>query len=114
MNNLTYKGYTGSVEYDSASDCLCGKVLGMNKDSITYEGKTLNELKADFMTGIDSYIEGCAELGIEPRKAFSGSLNVRLSPDIHSRIALMAQEAGVTINAFIKKTLEDQLRMSHN
>ncbi len=113
MDHLTYKGYIGSVEYNASDDCLCGKVLGMSKDSITYEGKTLEELKMDFIAGIDSYLEGCAELGIEPRKSFSGSLNVRLSPDIHSRIALMAQEAGMTINAFIKKALESQLDMIH-
>ncbi len=113
MDHLTYKGYIGSVEYDAANDRLCGKVLGMSKDSITYEGKTLEELKTDFIAGIESYLEGCAELGVEPRKSYSGSLNVRLSPDIHSRIALMAQEAGMTINAFIKKALESQLGMMH-
>lgn len=109
MDNLEYKGYFGSVEYSKADNCLVGKVLGMTKDSITYEGDNINELKADFEAGIDSYIAGCEELGIKPRKAFSGSLNVRLSSDVHSRIALLAENAGVSINAFIKKTLEEKV-----
>ncbi len=109
MDYLKYKGYLGSVEYSEADNCLEGKVLGMSKDSITYEGNTIDELRADFEAGIDSYIEGCKELGIEPRKAFSGSLNIRISPEVHGRLAMLAQEAGVSINAFIKEILRKQL-----
>ena len=58
MDNLEYKGYFGSVEYSKDDNCLIGKVLGMNKDSITYEGNDINELRADFEAGIDSYLEG--------------------------------------------------------
>ena len=62
MDYLKYKGYTGSVEFNATDDCLHGKVLGMTKDSITYEGETVSELKTDFQNAIDSYIEGCQEL----------------------------------------------------
>ena len=109
MDNLEYKGYYGSVEYSKANNCLLGKVLGMSKDSITYEGNDLAELKADFEAGVDSYLEGCAELGITPRKAFSGSLNVRISSEVHSRVALFADKTGKSINAFIKETLEERV-----
>ena len=40
MDYLEYKGYKGSVEYSKADNCLCGKVLGMSKDLILYEGNT--------------------------------------------------------------------------
>jgi Uncharacterized protein encoded in hypervariable junctions of pilus gene clusters len=109
MDNLEYKGYFGSVEYCKADNCLFGKVLGMSKDSITYEGNNIDELKTDFESGIDSYLEGCEELGITPRKAYSGSLNVRISSEVHSRVAMLAEKAGVSINAFIKKTLEERV-----
>lgn len=112
MDYLKFKGYLGTVEYSAGDNCLVGKVIGMSKDSITYEGNNLEELKADFEAGIDSYLEGCQEMGIEPRKAFSGTLNVRISPEIHSKIAILAQEAGVTINAFIKEALENQVKLS--
>ena len=109
MDYLEYKGYFGSVEYSKADNCLTGKVLGMNKDSITYEGNNVDELKADFEAGIDSYLEGCTELGIKPRKAYSGSLNIRIPSEIHSRIALFAEKEKKTINAFIKETLESRV-----
>ncbi len=47
--------------------------------------------------------------GIEPRKFYSGTLNIRIAPQIHSKIAELATEAGVTINAFINLTLEREV-----
>ena len=47
MGTLKYKGYSGTVEYSEEDNCLFGKVIGMNKNIITYEGKTVEELKAD-------------------------------------------------------------------
>ena len=53
-----YKGYKGSVEYSKEDNCLFGKVQGMSKDLITYEGQTLDELRKDFEDGVDSYLSG--------------------------------------------------------
>ena len=86
MDYLEYKGYKGSVEYSKADNCLFGKVLGMSKDLILYEGNTIDELKADFEAGIDNYIAGCVADGIEPRKPYSGTLNIRISPEFIARL----------------------------
>ena len=56
MDNLKYKGYVGTVEYNATDNCLFGKVEGMVKDSITFEGQSISELKAYFENGIDSYL----------------------------------------------------------
>lgn len=109
MGNLKYKGYIGSVEYNEDDNCLFGKVLGMSKDVINYEGATIDELKTDFEAGVDTYLESCKTRGMEPRKAYSGTLNVRLTPEIHTKIANVAQESGITINAYIKNALENVL-----
>jgi predicted HicB family RNase H-like nuclease len=111
MDNLEYKGYLGSVEYSKADKCLYGKVLGMAKDSITYEGYTIDELEADFKTAIESYIEGCNELGIKPRKTYNGILNIRISSDIHRKIALLAERSGISINTFIRKAIEHEVKL---
>ena len=74
MDYLEYKGYKGSVEYSKEDNCLFGKVQGMSKALILYEGQTLDELRKDFEEGIDSYIEGCKADGIEPAKPYSGKV----------------------------------------
>ncbi len=114
MDYLEYKGYKGSVEYSKEDDRLFGKVLGMSKDLILYEGDTIGELRADFEAGIDSYIAGCLADGIEPRKPYSGTLNIRIPSEMHSRIAMLAGKMGVTINGFIRNALENQLNLVHD
>lgn len=106
MNYLEYKGYKGSVDYDAENRCLVGKVLGMSKDSITYEGNTIDELEADFRNGIDDYLESCKEAGIVPRKPYGGNLNVRMPSHIHEQLALIAEKENVKINTVINKAID--------
>ena len=110
MDFLEYKGYKGSVEFSKEDDCLIGKVQGLNgKALILYEGNTLEELKADFMDAIDSYIDGCKAENIEPAKPYSGKLNLRMPSELHYRIALFAAKTGTTINDFINKAITREL-----
>ena len=100
MDYLEYKGYKGSVEYSKEDNCLFGKVQGLSKDLIAYEGQTLDELRNDFEAGIDSYLEGC----------YSGKLNLRMSSELHSRIAAFVANTGTTINDFINRAIKNELK----
>jgi predicted HicB family RNase H-like nuclease len=111
MNNLEYKGYYGSIEYSNDDKRLYGKVLGMTKDSITYEGRTVDELENDFKDAVESYLEGCMELGIKPRRGYNGVLNIRIPSEIHSRIAIYAESHGTSINSFIRDSIEKRLEV---
>ncbi len=110
MDYLEYKGYKGSVEYSKKDNCLFGKVQGMSKDLILYEGQTLDELRKDFEDGIDSYIEGCRAYGVEPAKPYSGKLNLRMSSELHSRVAAFVANTGTTINDFINRAIMNELK----
>lgn len=109
MGYMKYKGYMGSVEYSEEDGCLYGKVQGMSKDCISYEGTDVASLRQDFEGAIDMYLQSCAVRGIEPRKAYSGTLNVRISPETHTRIAIAANQLGTTINGYIKQVLEKKV-----
>lgn len=108
MGTLKYKGYLGTVEYSEEDNCLFGKAIGINKNLISYEGKTVEELKADFQAGIDLYLESCQERGVKPQKPYSGSINIRIPSVLHSQLALKAQMTGRSINAIIKDLLASQ------
>jgi|GEM_PF-1855448 len=64
---LAHRGYLGSVEYCAESDVLYGKLLGI-LSLILYEGRSLDELIADFQDAIDEYLSDCEEDGREPNK----------------------------------------------
>ena len=109
MNHLEYKGYYGSIEYGKEDKRLYGSVLGMTKDSITFEGNTVEELENDFIDAIESYLEGCKELGIKPRKGYNGVLSIRIPSKIHGKIAMISERSGISINAFIRDSIEKRL-----
>ena len=106
MDFLEYKGYKGSVEYSKNDNCLFGKVQGMSKALILYEGNTLEELRKDFEDGVDSYLETCKADGIEPAKPYS----LRMSSELHSRVAAFVAATGTTINDFINKAIKNELK----
>lgn len=110
MGHLNYKGYTGTVEYSEEDNILFGKVEGLNKVLISYEGTTVDELKADFEGAVDDYLNMCEERGKKPAKPYSGTFNVRLTPELHSQIAAYAKKAGESLNSFVRKAVEHELR----
>ena len=110
MDYLEYKGYKGSVEYSKEDNCLFGKVQGMSKALILYEGKTVDELRKDFEEGVDSYLEACRADGVEPAKPYSGRLNLRMSSELHSRVAAFVSSTETTINDFINRAITNELK----
>lgn len=112
MDYLEYKGYKGSVEYSKADNCLVGKVLGMSGNLIAYEGNTIDELRADFEAGIDSYLEACKADGVEPRKPYSGKFVVRMSSELHSKVAMLAADKGTTINDLINSIITKEVALA--
>lgn len=109
MNTMTYKGYLGSVNYSDKDQVFFGKVEGIN-GLVNFEGESVKELTAAFHEAVDDYLTYCEDEGIEPDKSYTGMLNVRLTPAIHRQIAMLALQAGMSINAYIKETLEEKVQ----
>lgn len=109
MNNiLEYKGYCGTVEYSAEDNILFGKVIGV-KSLISYEGSSVEELKADFEEAVDDYIELCAEKNIEPEKTYKGTFNVRISPEMHRKAAIIALSQHISLNQFIENSVAEKI-----
>ena len=108
MKNLEYKGYTGSIEYSKEDDVLYGKVHGI-QGLISYEGATGNELEADFIDTIDAYLTNCKQGGIAPEKPFKGSFNVRISPKLHQKAALLAMSENKSLNNFVAESIRERI-----
>lgn len=107
MNTMTYKGYLGSVAFSEKDNVFFGKIEGIN-GLVNFEGESVRELTEAFHEAVDDYLAYCKDEGIEPDKSYSGMLNVRLTPAIHRQIAMLARQAGMTLNAYIKNALEEK------
>ena len=64
---LEYKGYVGEVVYDDVLEVLYARVINSGPYSVAEaEATDVEGIKREFRISIDVYLEGCAELGIEP------------------------------------------------
>ena len=109
MKQLNYKGYTGSIEYSREDDLFYGKVPGI-QSLISYEGKTGKDLEKDFQEAIDEYLKTCKLNGSTPEKAFKGNFNVRISPQLHYKAALLAIEENMSLNNFVAESIRDKIQ----
>ena len=105
---MKYKGYLGNVSYDSDAKIFHGDVLGL-KDVITFQGTTVKEIEQAFKDSIDDYIAWCKERGEKPEKTFSGNLRIRISSDLHAKLAQEAVIQSVSLNSLII----DKLQKTH-
>ncbi len=109
MNNtMEYKGYVGSVEFSEEDGLFYGKVMGI-RALISYEGKTAHELINDFHGAIEDYLTHCETEEKEPEKAYKGSFNVRISPELHKQAVIFATTHGVSLNSFVESALRTSL-----
>jgi len=109
MNTLKYKGYIGSVAYSEPDKVFFGKLEGIDA-LVNYEGESVAELTAAFHEAVDDYLALCEDIGQKPEKSSTGTFNVRISPATHRQIANRAMEAGISINAFVKKVLDEAVQ----
>ncbi|MYK88792.1 MAG: type II toxin-antitoxin system HicB family antitoxin [Acidobacteria bacterium] len=107
---MEYKGYVAAIEFDDSVDRLHGRVVNSGPYPIaTFEATDVDGIRREFQRSIDEYLASCKEDGVEPRKPFSGTLNLRLGPDLHQRAALSASARGMSLNSWIKLAVEEAM-----
>ena len=105
MNSiLEYKGYYTNVTFDSETKSLFGKIEGIN-DLVTFESDNAEKIEDEFRSAVDDYLVYCKEMGKEPEKVYKGRFNVRISPELHQRVARKATEENGTINSIVEKAI---------
>jgi predicted HicB family RNase H-like nuclease len=102
---MEYKGYRARVEFDEQADLLHGEVID-TRDVITFQGRSVDELKDALKGSVDDYLDWCAQRGKQPDKPFSGKLMVRMDPELHRSVSAAAR-AGKSLNAWIAERLAE-------
>ncbi len=106
---MEYKGYFAKVEFDDEANIFHGEVINL-RDVITFQGETVGELRKAFQDSVDDYLEFCAERGENPEKPYSGKFMIRVEPELHKTIAILAKKNGVSLNAWVHNALDNALR----
>jgi predicted HicB family RNase H-like nuclease len=106
---MSYRGYTGSVEFSANDRIFHGRLDGI-RDIITFEGTTVDELETSFREAVDEYLEWCEEDGVEPQRPYSGRFVLRLSPQMHGDISIASRVAGESMNSWVVGAIEVSLK----
>lgn len=101
---MKYKNYEASVRFDEENEFFHGEVIN-TRDVITFQGKSVAELKREFKNSIEDYLDFCRQRGEEPNKPFSGQFVLRISPQLHHRLFLKAKRKGKSLNSLIEEQL---------
>ena len=102
---MEYKGYYAIVQFDDDAGVFHGDIIG-TRDTITFQGETVAELRQAFQDAIDDYLAVCAELGHEPSKPYSGRIEIRIAPDMHRFADEAASKVGQTLDEWLTETVE--------
>ncbi|GES50143.1 putative HicB family RNase H-like nuclease [Rhizobium sp. ERR 1071] len=102
----SYKGYTGSVEFDEDDMVFHGRIVGI-RDIVTFEAETAQELVQAFRDSVDDYLAFCAERSQEPDRPFSGNLSLRMTPRLHEQVVRAAGNKAQSVNQWITDTLTE-------
>lgn len=110
---LSYKGFHGTVDYSLEDKILYGKVID-TRSLISYEGKTIEELTADFKDAVDDYLSMCEEHNETPEKSFTGNFNVRIDPQLHRELAIYSESHHQSLNTSVKNAIRDLVTPQNN
>lgn len=110
MSVMTLDDFQARIAYDPELDLFRGEILGLNGGADFY-GKNPKELRAEFRKSLDVFLAVCREQGIQPRRHFSGKFNLRISPELHEKLAITAQAEGKSINAITQEALQQRLAL---
>ena len=112
MNNtFEYRGYIGTIEFSEEDALFFCFFMGI-RSLISYEGKNANELISDFHSAVDDYLAVCEAEGREPEKAYKGSFNIRISPELHKQLVVCATSRQMSLNSFVENALRKSVVIS--
>ena len=107
-NQMIINGFTAVITYDPEIELFRGEFVGVNGGADFYAAD-VQSLRLEGELSLKTFLEACEEEGIEPRKVFSGKLNLRIDPDLHESASLAAAASQRSLNQFINDALRQTL-----
>ena len=104
-NQLHYKDYIGSVFFSEEDEVFHGRIIGIS-DSVSFEGDSVQALKADFYNAVDEYLEFCTINNKQPQK---NNFSIQLSPEVYNNAILHATQKGLPLNIFVEEVIRTNL-----
>ncbi|MBI4763613.1 MAG: type II toxin-antitoxin system HicB family antitoxin [Deltaproteobacteria bacterium] len=100
-------GYKAVIKYDPGIGMFRGEFIGLNGGADFY-ATSVDGLRKEGKKSLKIFLKMCVEDGVNPRRKFSGRFNLRISPNLHERIAALADASGKSINTWMVEALDHE------
>jgi predicted HicB family RNase H-like nuclease len=92
------------IEFDPSIDAFHGRVVGL-QDVVTFEGRSLDELRREMAESVEDYLELCEQVGKDPERPYRGEFLVRTTSELHRAAATEAEASGLSLNAWVEAAI---------
>lgn len=109
MKTIEYKGYVAKIEFDDEDQIFVGEIIGID-DIIAFHSENAKEIIPVFHDMVDGYLETCKKRGLTPQKSFSGKFVVRIPPDLHAKLSVLANSANKSLNTWLEELIRRSVK----
>ena len=92
-NTMEIEGYRAVIQFDPDIELFRGEFIGLNGGADFFASDVAG-LRKEGADSLSVFLEMCKEDGVEPRRSYSGKLNLRMSPELHASVAAAAAAEG--------------------
>ena len=77
----------------------------MTQTLVNFQSDDPKQIEHEFKAAVDDYLEFCQAVGKEPDKEYKGTFNIRIQPELHKKLATLANKNGETLNSAVEKAI---------
>jgi predicted HicB family RNase H-like nuclease len=88
----------------STRQLLHGEVIGI-RDVVTFQADSVAKIEKEFRASVDDYLAFCKKRGESPEKPASGKFLVRVPPELHRRLSIIAELERTSLNSLVEHAL---------
>ncbi len=106
MNNvMEIDGQKAVVTFDPEIGMFRGEFVNLSGGADFY-ATSVDGLKEEGHLSLKTYLEMCAENGLEPLRSFSGKFNVRIEAGLHAAAVAAAKAQQKSLNEWVGEAIE--------
>ena len=105
MTTMNLGDYQAAVEFDDEAGLFHGEIVNL-RDVVTFQGRSVEELRRAFADSVADYLAFCAERHEDPEIPADALLSVKVDPGLHRAGLSVARRSGVTPDEWVSQALD--------
>lgn len=104
-NVMKFGEYEAVIAFDPETELFRGEFVGLNGGADFY-AESIKSLRKEGAISLRVFLDFAKEKGISARKHASGKLTLRLNPEMHRKLSMLAKAKHTSLNQVIVESLE--------